>query len=105
VSQSAALELLKVAGCLDFVVAAGALAAPRLGRFGSAMLLYAAAWGIVTAMARVWSFFRWDLAFERLAQWLHETAVRLPHGLVPLLMLLVLMQQARSRELQLGEGT
>jgi hypothetical protein len=105
VSQSVALDLLKVAGCLDFVVAAGALAAPWVGRLGGGMLLYAAAWGTLTALARVWAFFRWDLAFERLAQWLHESALRLPHGLVPLLLLLVLVQQARSRELQLGEGT
>ena len=89
----------------EHVVAVGALAAPRLGRFGTLVLLYAAGWGTLTALARPWSFFRWDLAFERLAQWLHEAAIRLPHGLVPLLLLLVWVQQARSRELQLGEST
>jgi hypothetical protein len=105
VSQSTALDLLMVAGGLDFVIAASSLVAPRLGRFGQGVLLYAAAWGTLTALARVWSFFRWDLTLERLAQWLHKSTVRLPHGLVPLLVLLVLMQQARLRELRLGEGT
>jgi hypothetical protein len=104
VTESTALDLLKVAGCLDFAVALGALTAPRLGPLGAVTLLYAAGWGTLTALARLWSFFRWDLALERLAQWLHETVMRLPHGLVPLLLLLVLLQQGRASEPQMGEG-
>ena len=100
VSQHTALDVLKLAGAMDFVVAVGALVAPRLGRLGGAILLYATLWGTLTALARLWSFFRWDLAFERTAQWLHEAAMRLPHGLVPLLVLLVLVQQARMPRLQ-----
>lgn len=96
VAEPVARGLLFGAGCLDFAVALGVLAGARWRGLYWAALAYAALWGTLTALARVWSYFRWDMALERLAQWLHEAALRLPHGLVPLFVLLVVIRQARE---------
>jgi hypothetical protein len=101
VDEAGARLLLRLAGVMDLLAALALSLSTRLPQLETAALVYAASWGALTALARVWSFFRWDMALERLAQWLHETAVRLPHGLVPLFALLVLLQQAERLDPQL----
>ena len=80
-----ALAFLKVAGILDFAVAA-ALVFPGLV---SSALAYAAFWGTATALARVVAHVSSTNFLTDLHQWLPETFVRLPHGFLPLAALVV----------------
>lgn len=80
-SEQEALLFLKIAGILDFAVAIGCFLPLKWGRF---VLLYAAFWGMATAIARIWGNFYLDFPLESLHQWLHEVIYRLPHALVPL---------------------
>lgn len=79
-SESFAKTFLKIAGVLDFVVSV-TIFIPRLARIS---LLYAAAWGGLTALARTWANFYIDFPLESLHQNVYETLYRLPHMLVPL---------------------
>jgi hypothetical protein len=81
-SESSAFTFLEIAGLLDFTVAA-AVFAPTLpiARF---VFGYAAAWGLLTALARPVAFVRWDNLADSSAQWLHEAILRLPHAALPL---------------------
>lgn len=88
--DGAAMDFLRIAGGLDFVVAA-ALFVPHLAR---PALVYAAAWGLLTALARVAAFVRWDNFAESASQWGFETLVRLPHAALPVALLWLL----RARE-------
>lgn len=86
VSESVAIKILFTAGMLDFAVAA-VLLFPAEGRVFKAALIYAALWGGATAFARiVWGFDSQFVAAS-LAQWLHETLLRLPHAALPLALL------------------
>jgi hypothetical protein len=89
VGEALAKSLLQLVGALDFAIAFGVLAALRLPALDVPVLLYASVWGTLTALARVVAYFRWDMAFERLWQWCFETLLRLPHGLAPLFLLLL----------------
>ena len=82
INESQARTFLQVAGYLDFVVAIG-IFIPKVDRH---LLIYAAIWGGLTALARVVANF--DPAFpgEWLAAWVHETAYRLPHAAGPLVL-------------------
>lgn len=81
VEETGARLFLQVMGILDFVAAALILSGSVLGRYAA---LYAAAWGFITAVARVWAPFALMPLGNLLHQWLPETIFRLPHGLVPL---------------------
>ncbi len=98
VDELSARSLLSIAGVLDFIVALGVLVAIRVPKINWPVLAYATIWGSATALARVLTYFRWDMAFERISEWLHETLLRLPHGLAPLFLLLLLVTKSRSRQ-------
>lgn len=85
VEDATALLFLKTAGILDLLVGAGVF----LGATEGAALAYAAAWGLLTAAGRVAAFVSWDSILPDLHQWLPETLLRLPHGLVPLAVLVL----------------
>ncbi|MGE9269804.1 MAG: hypothetical protein ACQKBU_03290, partial [Verrucomicrobiales bacterium] len=57
---------------------------------------YAAVWGILTAIARILGHYTPAEDYYGMHPWLAEAVVRLPHGLVPLVMLLMLWQRQRS---------
>lgn len=88
-SDSQALGWLKVAGVVDFLAAA-ALFIPTLMR---PAIWYCILWGTLTALARIVSNFSFDLPFDTLHQWLHETIFRLPHGGIPLLLLWLIKKE------------
>lgn len=90
--EEAALQFLWIAGILDFVVA-GALVSPPLAR---PALIYAAVWGLLTALARVVAFVEWDNFAGSTSQWLFETLVRLPHAVLPLVLLWLLRAPSSS---------
>lgn len=81
VSENSAKSLLYVAGLLDFV-AAVLIFVPKVSRIA---LLYAAFWGIVTALARILSGLTYDVSLLTLHQYLFATVYRIPHGLIPLI--------------------
>ncbi len=80
VTETAARQMLLVAGALDFVISI-CLFIPRVDKYA---LLYAVVWGGLTAVARTWGFFFPEFPLESLHQNLYETLIRMPHMLVPL---------------------
>ena len=74
------LAFLKIAGILDFVVAAGIFLPARYSRW---ILLYALFWGGATALARVLGNFYGQFPLDSLHQWVYEMVYRLPHVLIP----------------------
>jgi len=82
-SQDVAINFLLVAGILDFLVGI-AIFIPKLKRYA---LIYACFWGLMTALARVVSGFYIDFIWQSIHQNLYETLYRLPHGLIPLMLL------------------
>jgi len=87
-SDAGARAYLLTAGILDLIVSIG-IFFPRLAR---PLLLYATAWGFVTALARPAAFLEPGDLLHSLNRWLPEMMFRLPHSLVPLT--LFLMQKA-----------
>ena len=94
VGEHGALMALRVFGVLDFIVAAMVF----FPRTCPAALLYAAFWGLATALARILSNYYGPLGFESIMPFWHEMLFRLPHGLVPLALLFYL----RNYQLQGG---
>ena len=96
VSEATAKDFLIVAGVLDFAIAIG-IFIPRIAKY---FLLYAALWGGLTALARVWANFYWAFALSSLHQNLYETLYRLPHMLIPLALVFmtypILKKQSRN---------
>jgi hypothetical protein len=80
--EEPALALLRVAGYVDYLVAA--LIFIPLSRVRSPALIYMTVWGFLTSFARVLSHITPAEKFYGLDPWLMETVVRLTHGLTPL---------------------
>ena len=85
ISQAAAILLLKVAGALDFVVAAGIFLPWKWAKW---ILAYAAFWGLATSLARIFGNFFWQFPLQSLYEWVYQTVYRLPHFLIPLVVFL-----------------
>ncbi|MDF1752089.1 MAG: hypothetical protein P1U89_04850 [Verrucomicrobiales bacterium] len=81
----AAKLFLQVAGILDFVVC-GALFIPVLRRPAA---LYAAIWGLITALARPVAGMSLSLNYWGSDQFLHEVVLRAPHFMIPLFLFFV----------------
>lgn len=71
-----------IMGILDFVAAIGLLFRPTF----ALSVWYCIVWGTMTALARVWANVFWDSLGAGLHQWWFETAYRLVHGGLPLLL-------------------
>lgn len=84
--ESTATGLLFHVGILD-LLAAVAVLVPRLPSLKKTALIYMAAWGLLTAVARTWSHFHPEFAGASLAQWIPETMIRLPHFALPVVLL------------------
>lgn len=98
VSESIAHQFLLIAGILDFVVGV-LIFVPILSRYA---LLYAALWGLATALARTWANI--GLSPDHLAilnQYVPQTIYRLCHGLIPLVGYMIL-DQIKFRKVDLG---
>lgn len=87
-SEGDAKAFLNLAAIMDFLTAA-LLLWPLLRKQALAYMCF---WGIATAMARVISHYTPAENYYGLHPWLAETIVRLPHGIVPLAMLLLVLQ-------------
>ncbi len=84
ISEPSAHAMLKIAGILDFVVAI-AIFIPRISY---AALVYAFVWGGLTAIARLVGHFHIAFLWNSFSQWTWEMLIRLPHGLVPLFVII-----------------
>jgi len=93
VDSGTAHTFLRVAGVLDFVVCVG-IFIPFL-RVPCA--LYAAAWGLATALARPVAGMAPDLNYWGADQFVHEAVLRAPHFLIPLYLALLWLL-ARRRD-------
>ncbi|MES2854543.1 MAG: hypothetical protein V4692_01715 [Bdellovibrionota bacterium] len=85
VTDAQALKLLEIAAVLDFGVA-GALV------FGIALpyaFAYAAFWGVLTTLARIFANVSYANLVGDSAQWLPEAIYRLPHAFVPMVAFLI----------------
>ncbi|SNR16687.1 DoxX-like family protein [Tenacibaculum jejuense] len=83
-SESFALSFLYIAGVLDFILAVLIF----LPKFSKYALIYAVVWGLLTALARIVANFYIEFPLQSIHQNLYEVVYRLPHGLVPLLVVL-----------------
>lgn len=87
-SESFARTFLTIAGVLDIMLAIG-LFLPNRGVV-KYCLIWAVIWGFSTAIARVVGNFYSDFLMRSLHQTVYEMVYRLPHGLLPVLGLLLL---------------
>lgn len=92
ISEPAAVHLLFVAGVLDFLVAVGVFV-PGL-RMASA--IYAAGWGLMTAVARTVANVGMENFHESAVFWIPETLIRLPNGLIPLVIACLFIRAIRN---------
>ncbi|WP_421897736.1 hypothetical protein [Marinoscillum sp.] len=83
VDETTARLLLKSFGWADVALSI-LIFIPKTDRWA---LLYAAVWGFATAAARIWANIHFDFLLPTLNQWTFETVMRLPHGIVPLLLI------------------
>ena len=84
VSETVARQLLFAAGVLDILAAVALFWPPTQ----SVACWYMIAWGLATALARVLAAFSPEAIGASLHQTLYLTIYRLPHGLLPLALLL-----------------
>ncbi|HUF61275.1 MAG TPA: hypothetical protein VMN36_04310 [Verrucomicrobiales bacterium] len=96
-TEEEALQILHWAGLADFI-AAILLFLPKLWILGAA---YMTAWGFLTALARLWTYFESEVWAETLRTWGPEFLVRGVHWLVPLA-LLVLWRERVAQERRSG---
>lgn len=92
ISETDAYTFLRIAGTLDFA-AALLLFIPQTQLIALAFMSF---WGIVTAFARTVAHLDLNLLFMSSTQWIHETLYRLPHGLVPLFLIIYLLVGRKS---------
>jgi len=85
VEYETAQWLLRAAGVLDFLVCLG-IFIPWVRR---PCVLYAAVWGLLTALARPVSGMATDLNYWGADLYLHEAVLRAPHVLIPLYLFLL----------------
>jgi len=83
-TEQGARNFLLAAGILDFVGAI-LIFVPKLARYS---LIYLAIWGFLTSFARLIAGFSFDFFWELLHLNLYQTIYRLPHGILPIIVLL-----------------
>jgi hypothetical protein len=85
-SDAAAKDLLWIAGILDLAVVVG-LFIPAITRYA---LIYAFIWGLLTSLARPFAYILFNhLFYLTVHQYLFEFFVRVPHFMLPLILLLI----------------
>ncbi|MDW7695203.1 hypothetical protein R9C00_28560 [Flammeovirgaceae bacterium SG7u.111] len=80
--QEMASYFLMAAGVLDLIVSLMIFFPPRIS---NPALLYAVIWGFLTALARTVAYYDAGDIMTSLSQWVFQTAVRVPHALLPAL--------------------
>ena len=86
VDNSQALNLLKLAGILDFIAAA--LIFVPIRKIRELALVYIIIWGFLTALARIWSHVDSSSLNYLFTHWIPQFCVRSEHFLAPIALLL-----------------
>ena len=84
VNESSARLFLFIAGILDFLLAIFIF----IPKFSKIALMYAVFWGLLTSLARIVGGFYADFLLESIHLNLYQVVYRLPHGLIPLMLLI-----------------
>jgi hypothetical protein len=90
-SETSAIQMLKLAGILDFVIGIGIFLPARYAKW---IILYAVFWGLLTTLARVVAYVDFAYFLESSKQWVHESVYRLPHFIVPLILYLIIWKES-----------
>lgn len=80
-SEKQVENIIYLAGVLDIVLAVG-IFLPN--KWSIPFIIWAAIWGLLTALSRVIGFINLDMSWHTFFQWLPQTIMRLPHFLIPL---------------------
>ena len=91
IDESAAKMLLFVAGILDFLIAI-LIFIPKAAK---SVLIYAIFWGLLTALARVVSGLTYSVSLDILHQYLYLTVYRLPHGILPFVLYMIISNKLK----------
>ncbi|MCV9385266.1 hypothetical protein [Reichenbachiella ulvae] len=83
VTEPIAKTLLATFGWIDLGLAI-LLFVPNFAKYA---LTYATFWGVATAAARLWANFYPEFLFPILHQWTFEVLIRIPHGLLPFILI------------------
>jgi hypothetical protein len=92
VHESKVIDLLFAMGLIDILIAV-LIFVPRITKW---VLIYAFVWGILTALARIATGLQYDVSLSIVHQYLFESIYRLPHGLIPLTLYLLLKKNNRN---------
>ncbi len=92
-SEGMARSLLLIVGLLDIIAALTILVMPGQYKF---FWWYLILWGLATALARLGGNFSFQVDFASNSIWFAEMLIRLPHGLVPLALFLVVFPKAND---------
>lgn len=93
VSENTATTILTTVGILDFILSV-LIFLP--GKWAVPALSYAVLWGTATALARVTGYFDIDFAAKAVIRWLPETLLRLSHGLLPFIAILIILKNKNA---------
>lgn len=85
VAENTAVYILHIAGVLDILIAIF-IFVPKITKYA---LWYAIFWGIATASARIVANFDVNFFTSSIHQFLYQVIYRIPHGLIPLSVLLL----------------
>lgn len=80
-SENQVENIIYIAGILDIVLAFG-IFLPN--KWSIPFIIWAAIWGLLTALSRIVGFMNFDTSWHTFFQWIPQTIMRLPHALIPL---------------------
>lgn len=86
ITENQSIVFLYIVGILDFIIAIG-IFVPKISLY---VLYYASFWGVVTALARITSNFSLDFVINSLHGFTYQVIYRLPHGLIPLCLIVII---------------
>lgn len=90
VGQGSAVQILILAGILDFIVGVLIFFPKKIALPATA---YMVIWGFGTTAARIWAYFHPEIAMDVMHQWFYQSLFRAPHFLMPALIFLTLWKQ------------
>lgn len=94
-SVDQAFIFLKIAGALDFIFAALMFVNSKMLRFSA---IYLVSWGLITAFARLAYGLLIPTNIETVTYYAANTVYRIPHGLIPLLLVVLDKQEKQISE-------
>ncbi|AUP77369.1 STAG domain-containing protein [Flavivirga eckloniae] len=94
ISESSAKSFLRLVGLIDILIGI-AIFIPIVWRF---FIWYALIWGFLTAAVRVTTNFYMDFPWQSLNQWTPEMLYRIPHGMIPLFVLILANSLKSAKE-------